>query len=165
MPFKIQRVPRLLNNLLSITGGLTPVELEDRVRGTIDLLQAYGSPLRQLWQNSGVVAEGAPVNILPADIPKVPYLLFGASLSVTQTATMTALSNSIWLGVPPAGYAVASQEYTQFGLTVTGAKKLSWYAPYPILLPPNILPFATMDILGTDASATVGLSVDVAILG
>lgn len=165
MPFRIQRSPRVLNNLLSIFGGETPIELEDRVRGTIDLLQAYGAPQRQLIQiNNPALTEGVALPAGSSFTPTVPFILYGASLSITQTATLTALHASIWLGISPTGYKVASQEFTTFGATVTGVKAISWYAPYPILLGAGTGVFGTCDIIGTDANVSAGFSFDVALL-
>ena len=169
MPFRIQRTPRGLPNLLGLFGGNTPIELEDRIRGTLDLTQAYGAPVRTLLQGaSGALTEGTAIGLGPPFSDQLAacqfYLLYGMSLSITQTATLTALSMSLWLAIQPSGYAVASQEFTQFGATVTGAKKLSWYAPYPILLPSRFNPFGTVDIIGTDANVAAGFSIDVALL-
>lgn len=166
MPFKIQRTPRGLNSLLSIAGGETPIHLEDHIQGSIELMQVYGAPHRQLFQGTNAtLTEGTPIGIGPPFVINAPYLLYGASLTATQTATLTALSMSIWLGVPPAGYTVYSKEFQNFGATVTGQAKASWYAPYPILLMPNISCFATCDIIGTDANvANAVFSMDIALL-
>lgn len=169
MPFRIQRVPRALNNLLGIVGGGTPIELEDRVQAVLDMTQIYGAPQRRILQGSNAAqAEAVAINLSAADLVLLNgaqwYLLFGMMIRVQATATMTALQLALWLGIQPGGYRVANEEFNHFGATVTGAKGLSFYAPYPILLPGTTQPFGTVDILGTDATCDVTLSCDVALL-
>ena len=166
MPFTIQRNPKSLGSLLSTFGGETPRVMADQVYAGVDLLQFYGGQ-RQLAQiNNGTLAQGqslpAGSSIMP---PNVPFVLYGASLSITRTATMTNLGLSIWIGIGNTGYAVASAEFQRFGATALGVAKLSWYAPYPIVLPAGTSVFSTLDMLGTDATANAGFSVDHCPLG
>jgi hypothetical protein len=94
VPFKIQRVPRGLQNLLSTSGGNTPVDLEDRVQASLDLLQFYGATQLNSAFDSAVIVEGGSVsmtlNTTPASVPTPWVLLYALWATVLKTATMTA---------------------------------------------------------------------------
>ena len=158
MPFKIQRVARGLQNLLSLSGGDGPRELEDRVRPIIDLLQLYGQSQKQILTASGTPAEAAPVSLTtPTDAWCV---LFNAAATATKTATMTALRVQLWVDT----IAVASVEGGPFGATETGGVACPFVPPYPWILPPGTGIFATCPIIGTDATAALGISARIGVL-
>jgi len=157
VPFRIQRVPRGLNELLSIFGGQTPVELEDRVRGTLDLLQLYGlSQERVQGLNSAALAENT--NLAFALSNTQWTVLFDATVTVIKTATVTAIRASVSVRLnadPNQEYALASESLGPFGATETGAATVVARLSYPRLCPPGSLIVGRLDILGTDANANV----------
>jgi hypothetical protein len=167
MPQKIQRVPRGLNDLLSISGGTTPVELEDRVRSTLELIQFYGLQQRAVFAgNNPAVAENVGVVVTPSVGAWI--VLFGASATIIKTATMTALRASIsyrLAGDVNQEPALASEELGPFGATETGAVSVVFRAPFPLILPPNTVFVARAQIIGTDATANVTVGVEAGILG
>lgn len=165
MPFLIQRVPRALLNLLSLQGGTTPAELEDRARATIDLLQCYGMTQLQLRQNANAaLAEGGTVSV---SVPEgETWVLFSAALLIQKTATMTALRASIQIGINFADRsAVACEELGPFGATETGSARMAVNMPYPRILPSGFAVVGSLDILGTDATANCLLTAQVGVLG
>lgn len=160
MAFRIQRVPRGLNELMSIFGGATPQELEDRVRGTVDLLQMYGlNQERVQGLNNAALAENT--NIAFAMSNTQWTVLFDASMTVIKTATVTAIRAVVSVRLnsdPNQEYALASESLGPFGATETGAASCIARLSYPRLCPPGSLIVGRLDILGTDATAncTVG---------
>lgn len=166
MPFRIQRVPRGLNDLLAIFGGQSPSELEDRVRSTLDLLQCYGNTQIQfLSNNNAALAENGVFSIaLPATNWSV---LFGVSSIIVKTATMTACQASYVLGPSVAlGVALGSTgSMTPFGATETGAVAHAILMPYPRLIPPGYTVNFRLDILGTDATANCSCTCQFGVLG
>lgn len=138
MPFKIQRVPRGLNDLLSIFGGATPTELEDRIAGNIDLLQFYGqTQLQTAFQNApaAVVGGGAGTPLSPDHW----CVLFGCHGSVAKTAAMTAFSGTIAVNrrtqfSPLVHTCLTLQPY---GATEVGTVSFGGMLPYPLLCPPG----------------------------
>lgn len=168
MPFKIQRVPRGLLDLLSIFGGTTPTELEDRVRPTLDMMQMYGSTQLAMFSNSdAALAENSQITFTPsADRWTV---VFGGAAIITQTATMTAYHASISHSLNGSTIAQASPifstEITFFGATVTGTIRRPFLLPFPRLFPPGTRWFYNLDILGTDATANQSFQVVAGVLG
>lgn len=160
MPFKIQRVPRGLQNLLTISTGEGPIELEDRVRPTVDLLQFYALQQRQiLFQSNGAVAELGEVSALTAANSRFQNgwaVLFGASFVPIKTATMTALRVTLQMHRSGSANsaALAAGELGPFGATETGPASLVFFAPYPVLLVPPWDVFGRVEILGTDATVS-----------
>jgi len=169
VPFKIQRVPQGLLNLLSIFGGGTPVELEDRVRSTIDLTQFYALQQRRVLLNTDpALAENGSVVVAANTDPLTRSwaVLFGASMGVIKTATMTAARVSVEMarGGQANSISLASGELSPFGATETGAAGVSFWAPYPILLVPPWSIFGRLQILGTDATANCTCVCEIGIL-
>lgn len=165
MPFKVQRVPRGLNNLLSIVGGATPPELEDRVRGILDLLQFYGqSQLQFANTNNAALAEaGSVTTTLSVD---QWTLLFNLHYDVVYTATLTALN--IALGYRRVGASarwVRNDDYTVFGATKTGIVSGGHVMAYPMIMPPGSAVIASPQVIGTDATVNLSVSAEFAILG
>lgn len=166
MAFRIQRVPRGLNELLSVFGGQTPVELEERTRGTVELLQLYGlSQVQRQQALNAALAEGGVVTI---DVPSNQcWVLYNVEVSVAKTATQTALALSLALGPLSNGITTVASWPTlsPFGATETGTLALGWSAPYPRVLLGGWRLQTRLDILGTDATASVILSALVGVLG
>lgn len=166
MPFKIQRVPRGLNDLLSIFGGATPTELEDRVRATLEIMQLYGLQQRQTaLATNAAAAEGAFVTIVPSLTQW--SMLFFATTTVAVTATMTALVVNVVLqrgGATDMTLPVASSQFTQFGATVTGSVNVIYAPDTPLLLPPGTVISGSAPIIGTDATANVNIRAEFGIL-
>lgn len=164
MPEKIQRIPRGLADLLSLQSGLSPVELEDRVRGVIDITQLYGWTQRAMFQfPSAAFAENVPAVIA---MPGRWIILFGVSATFAKTATLTALRGNIWLaGYAGTGQIYASEELGPFGATETGNAIVTFVPPYPMILPPTLSIFANASIIGTDATVNIAVSADVGVLG
>ena len=164
MTFKIQRVPRALNTLLNVSGGATPAELLDGVRGVVDLLQLYGaSQLQTRTATNAALAEGANLTItIPAN---ETWILYSLTLLIAKTATMTALRGALFAGVDVNTLGgLASQELGPFGATETGAVRVVFYAPYPRLLFPGMVLAGAAEIIGTDATCNAFLSAQVGIL-
>lgn len=170
MPFRIQRVPQGLNNLLSIFGGGTPVDLEDRVQGTLELVQFYAlQQARVFFQNNAAVAELGTVNAVAAADAAIMNqwaVLFGANCTIVKTATATALSGSIRLLRNGAANSITleARNLGPFGATETGPVIVPFWAPYPIILRPPWNVFARLDLLGTDATADVTAIAEIGIL-
>lgn len=166
MPFKIQRVPRGLNDLLAIFGGGTPVELEDRVRGSLDFLQFYGLTQQQFPNSANAaLAEAGVVSIL---VPSNQvWVLFSVNGVITKTATMTAAEFSIGIGITLGASSgiFSSGSLAPFGATETGVVQRGFCLPYPRILLPGSQIFLSLSILGTDATANVGLNACVGVLG
>lgn len=164
MPFRIQRVPQGLNPMLSLSGGNTPVELEERVRPTLDLTQLYGLQQIQVFTAvNGAAAEAADVT---AALPAVWCMLFSCHATIVKTATMTALRGELFLNLGGSGQGcIAAQELGPFGATETGVVRVPYVSPFPRLLPPNSSVSARAVIIGTDATANVSVNVVVGIFG
>lgn len=167
MALKIQRLPRGLNDLLSIFGGQTPQNLEETVRGSLELLQFYGLQQRQLLAlNNAALAEGGNVQVTAAQW----FVLFGATVTVVKTATATALRGAIFVNRSGSGAAnsnlpVSAQEGGPFGATETGAVHMPWQPSFPWLCPPGTTIQGFLAILGTDATANVTIQAEVGVLG
>lgn len=167
MPFKIQRVPLGLNNLLSTYGGQTPVDLEDRVRAVVELTQFYGLQHKQhLSTNDPALAEGGTVSAIAGQTINTQWcVLFVASAVFIKTATMTALRGSVQISRRSNNrIEVASAELGPFGATETGACDVVFVPAYPMLLAPPWDVRAALKILGTDATANVTIQAEVGVL-
>lgn len=172
MAFRIQRVPQGLNQLLSIFGGQTPVDLEDKVRGAVDLLQMYGLQQKQVFAaNNAALAEGGLVQAVgTAGIVDRWAVLFGGTSTIIKTGTMTAAKLTLQLG--RGGFSVNTLGLPldlggncgPFGATETGPFTCSFFAPYPIILPPPWQIFTRLEILGTDATASVSTTAEIGLL-
>lgn len=166
MPFRIQRVPRGLNELLNIFGGGTPTELEDRVRSTLDTLQCYGMQQRQVFgANNAALAENGSIVFVPSTVQWM--MLFGVTVTVIKTATATALRAASFIRYNAdlnQEAALASDDLGPFGATETGAATVVFRCPFPLLLPPNTSIGARLQILGTDATANVTIGADFGLL-
>ena len=126
---RIQRVPRGLNELLSIFGGNTPVDLEDKTRLTLDSLQFYGLTQRRVV--SAANAALAPATGLPVVLPAAWNLLYCASVTVVGNAALTALQ----LNVQVNGIMVAST--SSDNRTTAIGNTLAFFPGYPLLLEPG----------------------------
>lgn len=164
-PFKIQRVPRGLSELLSMFGGFTPTELEERSRLTLESMQFYGSQqLQSGFANNAAAAEGAAVSLtLHASLWTV---LFGVQGAIAKTATMTALRGALTINRRTQfGPLLFSEELGPFGATETGTVSFGGYMPYPLLCPPGTTVSAIASIIGTDANANVSVFAEFGTLG
>lgn len=164
MPFKIQRVPRGLNQILSIFGGASPTEMEDRVRLTLESLQLYGTTqLSASTSTNAATAEGANVSVT---LPNAWTVLYSVHCSVVKTATMTALrmSGAVNRGTLT-GILLFSEECGPFGATETGTIAVGGLLPYPLVCPPLSVVSVTPLIIGTDATASVGCFTEFGLLG
>lgn len=165
MPFRIQRVPRGLNDLLNIFGGTTPTELEDRVQSSLELLQLYGlTQLQTASASDAALAEGGTVSLTMSATRWT--VLFAAQVGITKTATMTALRGSILLN-RSLGVAIQlkQEECGPFGATESGFIAVAHWCPYPVLCPPGSIVQGSLAILGTDATANVSVRAEFGVLG
>lgn len=165
MAFKIQRVPQGLANLLACFTG-APSELEERVRGSIELLQMYGLQQRQILNTvNAAQAENTGIVVTPSLTDWLVF--FGASYTLTKTATMTALGVSIQMRRSGGAVSIAlnAGQGGPFGATETGNFTLPYWAPYPILCPPGTVFIGSLLILGTDATANAQLTLEFGIVG
>lgn len=165
MPFRIQRVPRGLSDLLSIFGGQTPTELEDRARLTLESLQLYGTTqLQSIFGNAAAAAEGNLISLpLSADRWTVLFSVWGA---IQKTATMTALRGSVVLNRRTTYSPLAfTSDLGPFGATETGTVNFGGFLPYPLLCPPGSFVGAVANVIGTDATANVSVFAEYGTLG
>lgn len=162
---KIQRVPQGLQNLLALQGADTPIQLDDKIAGVIDLLQMYGLQQRQgASASNAAAAEGAAVIVTPSARDWV--VLFGAHGNFTKTATQTALRGEVFLNrTAGSSILLAGEDLGPFGATETGSAAVGGYLPYPLLLPPNSFVFAQASVIGTDATAAVSCVVEFGVIG
>lgn len=143
--------------MLSIFGGATPTELEDRVRPTIDLLQMYG--LTQ-GQTKAANDPASPENGTTGVVLSATQwtVVFAVTATVIKTATVTALRVSCGIRISAdltQEFALASESLDPFGATETGAATVVGRISYPILCPPGSLAIGRIQILGTDATANI----------
>jgi hypothetical protein len=166
VPFKIQRVPTGLLELLSISGGGTPIDLEERVRGGLDFLQLYGaSQLQSGFANNAALAEGGNGVVLTLNATRWT-VLFAAGAAVQKTATATALRASINLNRRTQfGTVIASEELGPFGATETGTCTFGALLPYPLVCPPGTTIAVILNVLGTDATANVSAFAEFGVIG
>lgn len=154
---KIQRVPRGLNELLTIAGGVTPTELEQRVRLTLEGLQFYAATqLQSGFANNAAAAEGAAV---PLTLHATAWtVLFAVQGAIAKTATVTALRGALTINRRTQfGPLLFSEELGPFGATETGTVSFGGYLAYPLLCPPGTVVNAIASIIGTDATANVSV--------
>lgn len=164
MAFTIQRVPRGLADVLTIFGGETPRDLAPEVRGSLELLQLYGSTQLQVASaaNAALAQNGNIDIVVPAT---QHWVVFQMAALVANTATMTGLELALALG-PSAALSVAVQTMEKTAGFAAGASiRIAWAAPYPrVLFPGAVLRFQ-LSRLGTDATANCLLSAQVGVLG
>ena len=164
MPEKIQRLPSGLIELLSISGGQTPRELEDRIGGVLELLQFYGLTQRQTLSLTAAANEGVLNTITPA--PTSWAVLFAAHANFTKTATLTALRGEVYLNrTAGANVLLFSSELGPFGATETGTAAIGGYLHYPLLLPPGSTVSSMAPVIGTDANNNQSVTAEFGILG
>lgn len=168
MPEKIQRVPRGLNNLLTISGGQTPQLISDQITGTLDLLQFYG--LTQVQRRQAVDAAWVEGTLMTITVPATEYWIwYTAELSMAKSATVTTMEASLAYG--PAGQQVTVQHFSRApGTTAaagvdTGTLVFGFQSNYPVVLLPTWTITARLDILGADANVGAALSALVGVLG
>jgi hypothetical protein len=161
---RIQRVPRGLQEMLSLAGGQTPQALQDTVFPTLDLLQLYGmTQLQARALQDAALAEGGTIDI---DVPATQtWILFSAAGLFTKTATMTALSASIQIGPINGTCTAVWASMGPFGATENGNARIAHVPPYPRVLLGGSRIRLGLDILGTDATANSFLNVLVGVLG
>jgi len=161
----VQRYPAGLLELLNLKGISPPRELADYFQGSIDLLQFFGqSQLQNNAVTSGGIAEGSNVTMVPD--ARSWILLYAAAVTITKTATMTALRAAISLQRAGALFPtiLAQDNLGPFGATETGNASVPWWAPYPVLCPPGTVLLANPVILGTDATCNVTVRAEWAVL-
>ena len=163
---KIQRVPRGLNDLLSIIGGQTPTELETKTRLSLESIQLYGTTQLQFgFANNAALAEGGLGVQLTLSATNWT-VLFGAHGTFVKTATATALRGAVTLTRRTAAPIVLfTQELGPFGATETGSALVGGLLPYPLICPPGTIVASLLSILGTDATANVSISAEFGVLG
>lgn len=143
MPFKIQRQPLGLGNLLSIFGGQSPTELEDRARVIVDGTDFYGAS--QVVATSENQAAGASAGTF-------------AGASSANARRYLGLSGAFIVGAAAGTYLTVSVGITfpngtvvQWGNTniptpiATATYRVVANFPGPIVLPPGCSPSITVD--------------------
>lgn len=164
MPFRIQRVPRGLNDLLNIFGGGTPIDLEDRVQAGLDVLQMYGTTQLQSGFGTSTNAEGTAVTITLST--RNWTVLFAAHGSIAKTATMTALFGTVTMNrATQFSPLLFAAQLGPFGATETGTVSFGGVLPYPLICPPGTTISATPAIIGTDATAVISVFAEFGTLG
>lgn len=164
MALSIQRVARGLSDVLSIFGGQTPKELEDRVAPGLELIQFYGlSHLRRVVQGNAALAEGGAVDIVSPG--NEWWVVWSIHAELVKTATMTACHLRLEIGQGSVAGTVFAGAMGPFGATETGTVTTGFMLPYPRILPPTSIIRCAMGILGTDATANVAVAAVVGVLG
>jgi len=164
----IQTYPRGFLELLMVKGVSAPANLNETVSGTLDMLQFYGlSQLQYRTASNAALAEGGNVTI---DTPANEWwVCYGANIIVVKTATMTALRVSIGLGYSVGAGSVFSGVHSEalgpFGATETGTITSAWDPNGgPRILPPGTQIRGSLQILGTDATANMGIVATVGVI-
>lgn len=142
MPFKIQRVPRGLDQLLSTFGGQTPIQLADDVRAIIDLLQFYG--LTQRSHAAGAVA-GVGSSLINPQVTITPSLTNWSILFTAMAGIQPIAAATTWVGFGPILARAGTPGVSGFSILKAyeaappvGANAFAEFvAPYPMLLPPG----------------------------
>jgi len=156
----IQRVARGLGQLLTIDGGQLPRTLLPDTRATIDTMQFYGLTQFQRLSNSNAAAtEGSIFSFTVPD--NVTWVLFDFGLTIVKTATMTAAWMTFQINSTP----IFGQSMGPFGATESGTIGAGASMPYPRILLPGTQVFGALNILGTDANANAGASINIGVLG
>lgn len=147
--------------------GRLPQELLTDLRPMLDLLQFYGLQQRtNVAVASAALAEGAVIQIAPSRTQW--FILFDATLTITKTATMTALTGQVAMRYNAdlnQEVGLKSEQLGPFGATETGQVSVIWTAPYPRICPPNTEILGRCPIIGTDANAAVVIGANCGILG
>lgn len=164
MPFRIQRVPRGLGNLLSIFGGQTPQELEDRVRGQLELLQMYGLQQRQVFtftaaaQTTGGTAIGTPSSDRWC-------VLHSAFCTVDANVGLTDLAASIGVvrGATGPSILVAYEQMNPV-IAINFSWRLCWQPAYCWLLPPGSQVFVLLNVLAGLANTAISVTAEIGLL-
>lgn len=145
---KIQRVPRGLNELLSLSGGQTPADLEAKVQPSLDLLQFYGLTQRRIItavnpaQPSGTAVSIPFPNLLGWN------LLFACSYAANGNAAFTTLAIQLRVnGIKVAFYNVPNP-------AVAMENSISFVPPYPMMLEPGSLVEGFLTTAGAANAAT-----------
>lgn len=164
MSLKVSRVPRGLGDLLTSFGGLSPQSLLEELRGVIDVREFYGlNNFTTLSTTNAALTEG---NAVAQTVPVGQiWLLYSAHAAIVKTATMTALRANIQVGQGSNFGVVAAEELGPFGATETGDVRFPYVPATPRILLPNFQVRCQLEILGTDANASVGIVVAVGVLG
>lgn len=159
----VQRYPQGLLDVLALKGVTPPQLLSDELQGQIELLQFLGLTQRQvLFANNAAAAEGVTVSTgLPAGAWGILFFMSG---SFTKTATMTALRGTLFINRGGLSIAVASQELGPFGATESGVCSVTFAPAYPLLLPPGSTLLSSAQVIGTDATAAIGVQAEVGLL-
>jgi hypothetical protein len=160
---QIQRVPRALSDLLSIFGGQTPQMLSDENHGIVDLLQFYGLNQQQfLNATDAALAIGGNATLT---VPSNQYwLLFGAHAVATIPAAATAIRLNVNAGNGSSFVALATDQLTA-GVVAGQDFRVPIVMPYPRLLLPNYSIRAQLEHLAGAATASVGITAQVGVLG
>lgn len=161
MPFKIQRVPRGLNDILAIFGGGTPTELEDRVRPTLDLMQYYGCT--QLQTRSSTDPAGTQVGVTLSATNWT--VLFGCDGAVTIAAAMTALGMSLIYKRNVQNFITLAEKEYLGTFTAGGTSVIARREPYPMICPPNTQVFFGLHRLTGVANANITVTAEFGVLG
>jgi len=165
----IQRNARLLGDVLGIFGGEAPRELAAQLSAVIDALQFFG--LSQLQVATAANTALTIGNAITINVPaNQTWVLFNANVLVAHTVTMTALRVSMALGFGVGAgavfSAVSAESSRQFGAGTAGTIPMAVFAPStPRVLPPGFQIRVTLNQLGTDANANVGVNALVGVLG
>jgi hypothetical protein len=166
MPEKIQRVPGGLLNVLSISGGRTPQELEDRVTASLELMQLYGlSQLQLPLTVDGALASAGTVDII---VPATQWwVFFQANVSVTEQAALTSLQLQLVLFFAQQSNQIIgwNEKRGAAGTFVAGDEFIVHHvSPYPRVLPPLTRIRARPRFAGV-ATVACGVTATVGVLG
>jgi len=166
VPFQIQRLPRGLGDMLSSFGGVTPAELEDRIRGVVDLVQFYGNQQRVALSaaNAGF---GTSLTVAAAAVTPSARswsILFAAMGTITPVNAGTT-HIGIGIGLLRPGFDTIMLEARDLVPVVGSNLVVAYSSPFPLLLPPGssvgLMLYSTLGA-GTQ---TGGITVDFGVLG
>lgn len=163
MALTIQRVPRGLNDVLSIFGGQTPKGLAEEIAGIIDTLQFYGLAQQQFQANAANIAQDGTVVLT---VPSNQYwVLFQAHVVMSITAAVTAARVSVGFSSSSLTAHCIGAAADVLTVGVVYDWRMPWLLPYPRVLLPGTVIRAQLERLAGAANLAVGLTAQVGVLG
>lgn len=164
-PGDIQRFPQGLLNVLGMqSAGQTPAQLAASIAGTLELLQFYGLTQRQvLVATNAAIATNTPLT-LALTPPSSWGVLFGLSASLGETATIGNVQSLLSLQRGASGAFHGVSFYESLNVAAGGVHGNEFWCPYPLLLPPSSSARVVFQFT-TDATASIGLSAEIGLLG
>lgn len=164
-PWSIQRVAQGLLNTLNIRGGQTPTELEPKVRGTVNLLQFFGSQqVQTLTSGSGAVAASATTP--QATVTLTDWaVLFCAQAAELPQAGRTESGFGVSIKRPgQRGCLYATRDVGPYAAGTITTLSVAFVPPEPMILPPGTV-IGILGYSGPGGNGIYSITVDLGNLG